>query len=401
MDVDHEAMEDQHPDLHSLGYSSIEQQHSQELPDDEAGQPNGSGTGTHASDSGPEESRKRVRQDASPHSADEPAAKRSKTDEPTYRTTGRLARKTDQGVKNYDDGTKQSGSGWKPRADHIYPKQDDLQWSYQRPSMGDAVTERMKQNPADQGSYSKTMQVDQAEGGGKLGLKQLGVQRNHTIADSYNARLLTEAYNSNMQPGGAAHQAVNDYISTMAGGAETVEAQKATAAFNQALQPGTRHASAGLGNLKQAINLTSSGTNNMRFGSGAVNGDIGKGADYEHNLKGEISPRSQELRESVLNMAQNGAITHDSAFNAVQPTIKHTGDPGRLSGQYASSSSDRQGYDVGAKWGDMQDPETLRPRDRNHFDVTPANPYGVGQAAEDPTGNLESDRKRKSDFLNE
>lgn len=131
--------------------------------------------------------RKRVHQayeDASlPNSQEGPAARRARFDEPTYKNSGRLARKTDDEPKKYNDGTKKSGWKWRLEENHVYPQQDDLEWPYKRPGMGDAVTERMKQNSADQGLYGRIMQVDGAlEKGNRRGLKELGIQRNHTIA---------------------------------------------------------------------------------------------------------------------------------------------------------------------------------------------------------------------------
>lgn len=56
-----------------------------------------------------------------------------------------------------------------------------------------------------------------------------------------------------MQPGDAAHQAVNHYISTMVG--DGTQAQNPINNFSQALQPGTRNTNAGLAFLRRAILL--------------------------------------------------------------------------------------------------------------------------------------------------
>jgi hypothetical protein len=141
-----------------------------------------------------------------------PPAKRPKLDETRYRNSGLPEREAALGPKNYDDGTRKSNYKPQPQENHLYPDQARMPWDYTRPSMGDKLTDRMKENPADQGQYSKIVQSDVK---GK-GLEKLTFSRNHTIADSSNARLLTEAFNSNMRPGDAAHEAVNHYISTMA-----------------------------------------------------------------------------------------------------------------------------------------------------------------------------------------
>jgi hypothetical protein len=285
-----------------------------------------------------------------------------------------------------------SDKGFRPKQqpNHIYPAQSELPW-YNRPSMSTSLTRTMRENVEDSGDNKKIMQVDSLSKKPQ-GLKNLELSRNHIIADSSTARLLTEAH-GNVTKGSDGHKAVNDFISTMAGHGSP-DAKAGMDAFEKSLD--AKGSSAAKGYLNQAIKSTSLGRNNLRFDDAGANTDILHGADYELNGKGEVSGRSEAARDAVMNLARNGAVKPESAFNAVQPTIKYTENDGVRTGQYASSSLGNQGYDAGAKWGDMQDSETLRPRNPDHFDT--GNDGGrAGRAASEPP-DMPSDQEKGTEF---
>jgi len=246
--------------------------------------------------------------------------------------------------------------GGKPQRQpgHSYPNQDDL-GGYTRPGMGPKITkqtiERDNQNPYRTPSGS-VMAVDQSREKGK-GLKALDISRNHIIADSSIARILTQAL-ENISDDPAKRQLqyedVDAFIDAAMG--DTPEAKQAKQAFRNAVEHRDRGETGAMNSeLKKVIKLTSVGTNNVRFDDAKLNSDILHGADYELQ-NGRPSDRAARLREATLGLARNGLITQTQAFNAVQPTFKEVDHNGTRRGQYLSSS-DRN-------WrGDMQDPNSL------------------------------------------
>jgi hypothetical protein len=210
---------------------------------------------------------------------------------------------------------------------HLYPEQDKLD-GYNRASMGDKVTKRMEQNPEEQGPNKKIEQGDKLLGSlrpdlGPLGMQKLGISRNHIIADSSVARLLHEAH-GNVTLGSKGHDDVNHFISTLAGHGSD-EAEEGKKAFRISLQKKANGLSGWEGDLNQAIKSTSQGRNNLRFDHAGPNQDILHGFDSELDSKN----------------------------------------------------------DPAARWGNMQDPETLRPRNPNHFETNDGG-NRVGRSAEVP-----------------
>jgi hypothetical protein len=242
-----------------------------------------------------------------------------------------------------------------PQPGHSYPKQDNLPW-YKRKAMSNKVTkqtiERDQDNP-DRTQSGGVMAVDQ-QGKKPKGMKKLDISRNHIIADSTVARLLTEAAkNTSTDPALRQQQLADvDRFIDAAMGSDIEGAEKAKQAFRKALKHRDADQNSQMrSELNNAIDLTSAGRNNVRFDNATLNGHILHGADYELQ-NGRPSQRAQDMRDATLGLARHGAVTQEQAFDAVRPTFKEVDQNGIRRGQYLSSSN--------ANWaGDMQDPDTL------------------------------------------
>jgi hypothetical protein len=260
--------------------------------------------------------------------------------------------------------------GFKPRRTpgDVYPAQAELTGSmksYKRKSMGPRHTrqtiDRESDNP-DRTPAASVMAMDQ-ESPRPQGLLALGISRNHNIADSSVARLTTEAHASASTP--ARQASVASFLTSLSGAGSDV-AQQSVEAF-QASQQQRAQGQAGpaTASLRRAIDQASVGPENVRFDDAAVNEEALHGADFEL-AQGQITPRAEAMRDATLDLARTGAVSHESAFNAVQPTIRTSTDAsGVRRGQYVSSSVSSHRSPRGQRWGDMQDPETFRPRRRS------------------------------------
>lgn len=240
--------------------------------------------------------------------------------------------------------------------DHVYPDQGSLP-SYRRPGMGNPITTQTIQR--DQGNPSRTeagstMAVDQS-GENPRGLRNLGISRNHIIADSSIARLLTEARNNANTD--AARADVDRFIDASLGPGPA--ADEAKAAFRDSQNNRKKNPKLAEAELDRVIRATSTGPSNLRFDDATLNSRILHGADYELQ-EGRMSNSAAQMREATLGLARHGAVSRKAAFDAVQPTIKVTNDNGVRRGEYQSSTTTSR-PSASNRWGDLQDPDTLRP----------------------------------------
>ena len=246
---------------------------------------------------------------------------------------------------------------------HVYPNQGQLP-GYKRGGMGDKITDQTIAR--DEGNSSRTeagsrMAFDQNERDKPRGLRELEISRNHIIADSSIARLLTEARNNANTE--AARADVDRFIDA-AIGPGTPAAADARTAFRDSQKHRKTNPKLAQAELDRVIRATSTGINNLRFDDATLNGHILHGADYELQ-NGRMSDAAAQLREATLGLAHHGAVSPRTAFDAAQPTIKVvTNQNGVRRGEYLSSTTSSRPSGP-TRWGDPQDPDTLRPRPSN------------------------------------
>ena len=261
--------------------------------------------------------------------------------------------------------------GYKPRRTpgDLYPEQAALTGSmknYKRKSMSDRHTAQTIDRDAedrDRAPAASIMSLDQSAPRPR-GLRALSLSRNHNIADSSVARLTTEAHASASTP--ASQASVARFLTSLSGeGSDS--AQESVEAFQASQQLRDQgQASRATSSLRQAIDEASVGPQNVRFDDAGVNEEALHGADFELS-HGRISERAEAIRDATLDLPRTGAVSYESAFNAVQPTIRtRTDSSGVRRGEYVSSSVSSARTPSGRRWGDMQDEETFRPRRPSH-----------------------------------
>lgn len=252
--------------------------------------------------------------------------------------------------------------GYKPRRTpgDLYPPQAELTGSmksYKRKSMSTRHTQQTIERDAadpDRTPAASLFALDQSSPRPR-GLRALSLSRNHNMADSSVARLVTEAHASASTP--ASQASVGNFLTALSGpGSETADV--AVEAFEDSQAQRARGStSAATSSLRRAIDEASVGPANVRFDDADVNEEALHGFDPELS-HGQITPRAEAIRDAALDLARTHAVSYESAFNAARPTIRTSTDAsGVRRGQYVSSS-----VSSGRGWGDMQDPETFRPR---------------------------------------
>ena len=199
---------------------------------------------------------------------------------------------------------------------------------------------------------SKSKRKKDLKSQAKKGLKALGISRNHIIADSQHSIIMNEAGKKireekvRKMKSSQARQSVENYLSVLHGGRED-EVKESMESWNSFLGGGKR------GFLNKAIHSSSTGRGNIRYDDARLNTNISFGFDPEFR-EGKMTSKTIKIRDAIFNMAKNGAIDWETAFNVTSPTIrKEKMSDGTLRGGYLSSSLYRLGQKASLK--SMQD----------------------------------------------
>jgi hypothetical protein len=251
----------------------------------------------------------------------------------------------------------------KPRTDVMVPGRDplpDFVAKYKRkgiPKRVDTGLRKREGGDTSRSDHSATFGgIEHLEA--KVNMSSLGLSRNHIIADSNIARIFGSAIETATTP--EALESFNRFITSTAG-PDHKESKEAKASFDSALELKAKNKrSHAIAALTRAIDKVSVGAGNIRADEAKTNTAILHGADYPLS-EGRMTESAEKAFHSTHDLARNKVITHKEAFAMTSPAMHVTkDDKGILHGNYLSSSTSSSRSATGRRWGDTQDPDTLR-----------------------------------------
>lgn len=160
---------------------------------------------------------------------------------------------------------------------------------------------------------------------GEKGLRELGVSRNHILADSSIAAILHESAYQAFAGGFDEHQqaAMQGFFGALAGD-DHEAAHHAFEAFSGSATAATEHEKAAL--LHRSIHTISLSMGNLRFGQDKMNTDIGGFFDPNVDKNGEFTHRTQAIREATAALAHNKIVNSETVYMSISaPMDKRTG----------------------------------------------------------------------------
>lgn len=203
-----------------------------------------------------------------------------------------------------------------------------------RPSMPDSVTTRILEQRQVDGMEASAVKMKQLEDNIqqpselRKGLKQLGMSRNHILADSNikagmliaNKNHLDATSAGNSQKANQINQGTHKFINQITN-KDLEAATKAKNSWNDSLGQGDNKARYSYLDESQKIVSTTPG--NLRIGDSSINSRIQQG--FDPVVKGgRYDARTMEVFHSWHKFGREAGIPHNIRFNATMPTIDKT-----------------------------------------------------------------------------